>query len=104
MTCNANSLLPYIRPAAAKLLISIAASAALVLPPLSSAQAVSGAVKQACKSDYFAYCSSHAVGSQSLRACMRRAGPKLSKRCVRALVAAGEVSKSDSARYARRSR
>jgi hypothetical protein len=43
-------------------------------------------------SDYFSYCSQHEVGSQALRQCMRQAGPKLSKRCIGALVAAGEVS------------
>jgi hypothetical protein len=30
-----------------------------------------------------------------VRKCMRTAGPKLSKGCVNALIAAGEVSKSD---------
>ena len=55
------------------------------------AAAVSAAVRSACVSDYFAYCSQYAVGSQALRNCMRAAGPKLSKSCVSALVAAGEV-------------
>jgi len=58
----------------------------------SQASAVSTSVKMACMSDYFSYCSQHDVGSQELRQCMRAAGPKLSKRCVSALVSAGEVS------------
>ena len=58
------------------------------------AAAVSAAVRHACMSDYFAYCSQHDVGSQALRKCMRSAGPKLSKPCVSALVAAGEVGET----------
>lgn len=61
----------------------------------SQAGAVSTAVKFACMSDYFSYCSQHEVGSQALRQCMRSAGPKLSKRCVNALVGAGEVSQAE---------
>lgn len=76
----------------------------LAILPAGSAHAVSASVKNACKSDYLAYCSQHAVGSKSLRNCMRSASSKLSTRCVKALVAAGEVSKADRARYAKRLR
>jgi hypothetical protein len=73
----------------------IAAAAALGAATLSTqAGAVSLGVKMACASDYYAYCSHHAVGSPGLRQCMRANGPKLSSRCINALVAAGEVSKS----------
>lgn len=68
--------------------------------PLSQAQAVSAAVQMACLSDYLAYCSQHAVGSQALRQCMSNAGARLSNRCVNALIAAGEVSKSEVSRRA----
>ncbi len=64
----------------------------------SQAGAVSTSVKLACMSDYFSYCSQHEVGSQELRQCMRAAGPKLSKRCVNALVSAGEVSQTEVSR------
>ena len=64
------------------------------------ASAVSARVKIACASDYFAYCRAHAVGTPGVRRCMREAGPKLSKRCVNALVAEGEVSEADVARRA----
>ncbi len=57
------------------------------------AGAVSASVQASCAGDYFAYCSAHPVGSKGVRRCMRRNGPRLSKRCVKALVAAGEVSK-----------
>lgn len=64
------------------------------------ASAVSARVKLACASDYFAYCSAHRVGTPGVRQCMRAAGPKLSKRCVNALVAEGEVSEAEVARRA----
>lgn len=57
-----------------------------------AASATSASVRSACMSDYFSYCSAHAVGSASLRTCMRSNGPRLSSRCVSALVAAGEIS------------
>lgn len=58
----------------------------------SQATAVSEAVTNACKNDYFAYCSDHAVGSEGLRRCMRATGPALSLRCVYALIKSGDVS------------
>lgn len=57
------------------------------------AAAVSHAVKMACKDDYFAHCSMHAVGSPGVRQCMRAVGPRLSQRCLGALAAAGEIKK-----------
>lgn len=74
--------------------LALAATAATV----DTAGAVSARVKVACASDYFAYCRAHAVGSPGVRQCMRAAGPKLSKRCINALVADGEVSEAEVAR------
>lgn len=68
----------------------------------SNAFAVSASVKAACMSDYFAYCSAYEVGSSQLRSCMRAAGPKLSSRCIGALVAAGEVSQAEVNRRAQK--
>lgn len=56
-------------------------------------------IKTACRNDYFAHCSQHAVGSSSLRSCMRRSQDLLSKTCLKALVDDGEVSKEDVKRY-----
>jgi hypothetical protein len=64
-----------------------------------SAGAVSERLKTACRNDYYAHCGDHAVGSHSLRFCMRRAQDRLSRHCLKELVAAGEVSKSDIRRY-----
>lgn len=59
------------------------------------ANAVSLSVKLACASDYYAYCSQHGVGTPGVRSCMRANGPRLSNRCVNALIGAGEVSRAE---------
>lgn len=81
--------------------LALAAMCALVAYPASpvSAKKVSPAVKRACANDYFAHCSMHPVGTPAVRKCMRAVGPRLSKPCINALVAAGEVTSSDKKRY-----
>ena len=59
------------------------------------AGAVSLRVKLACASDYYAYCSMHRPDTPGVRRCRNAAGPKLSQRCVNALVSAGEVSANE---------
>ena len=44
----------------------------------------------------------HEVGSPGLRKCMRAVGPRLSKGCIAALKASGEVGKKDVERVAKR--
>ena len=61
----------------------------------SDAHAISARVKMACAGDYFSHCSQHSPTSPAVRQCMRTNGSKLSKRCVNALVAAGEVSAAE---------
>jgi hypothetical protein len=65
-----------------------------------NAGAVDGRVSSACADDYFAYCSQHDPDGPGTRRCMRANGHKLSKACVNALVAAGEVSKGEVTRRA----
>lgn len=62
--------------------------------------AVSIRTKLACASDYRAHCNSYKVGTAKLRQCMDANGSKLSKRCVNALVADGEISQTEVARRA----
>jgi hypothetical protein len=64
------------------------------------AGAVDGRVSSACADDYLTYCSQHDPDGPGTRRCMRANGLKLSKACVNALVAAGEVSKREVARRA----
>ena len=75
------------------------ALSALALSTLSVPSfAYSDRVRNACKHDYMANCNTHEVGSESLKVCMRKAGPKLSPSCVDALVEAGEVSATEVAK------
>lgn len=75
---------------------------ATVLAPTTSitVSANSMSVQLACASDYYAYCSKHDPDSQAVRACMRVNGPRLSDRCFNALVAAGEVTRTEVSRRA----
>lgn len=59
------------------------------------ASAASLAVELACAADYYAYCSQHPSEGNAVRTCMRANGDKLSSRCIKALISAGEVSKSE---------
>jgi hypothetical protein len=61
--------------------------------------AASARVRVACASDYFAHCGKFPPNSQATRDCMHDVGDKLSKRCVNALVADGEVPDSDLAEH-----
>lgn len=86
----------------AGLLFSITATLSVTVA--TPASAVSLLVQRACMSDYYSFCSQHAVGSSSLRRCMSSNGSRLSQRCVNALVAAGEVSKTEVERRSASSR
>jgi hypothetical protein len=70
--------------------ISIAA-----MPAMAGDAHYSKAVQQACASDYKAHCGEYGIDTSALRACMDRAGQKLSQVCVRALVAGGQVSQAE---------
>lgn len=60
-----------------------------------AAQAISFSTKLACSSDYYAFCAQHSIGTPGVRKCMRVNGPKLSKGCINALIADGEVSAAE---------
>ncbi len=83
-----------------KTLISLVLAGGLIALQTGSANAISASVKMACMGDYFSYCSMHSVGSQALRTCMSDNGHRLSKRCVTALIGAGEVSQTEVSRRA----
>ena len=55
---------------------------------------ITSAVSQDCRWDYHNFCSEYGIGSPLLNYCFRNNGAKLSKACVGALIAAGDVSKS----------
>ncbi len=73
--------------------VALLALAAIL--PAGSAFALSLRVQIACATDYYAHCSAYSPTSSQVRSCMRAVGTSLSKRCVDALVAAGEVSAAE---------
>lgn len=54
----------------------------------------SARVRRACKGDYNRFCPGYSLYGTELRRCMQAAGKAISKRCIRALVDAGEVPRS----------
>ncbi|MBS0233504.1 MAG: hypothetical protein JSR99_08450 [Proteobacteria bacterium] len=76
-------------------LVVSAVAFAAVLSTASAAEAVSLRVQLACATDYYAHCSAYSPSSPQVRSCMRAVGAGLSKRCVDALVSAGEVSAAE---------
>jgi hypothetical protein len=78
-------------------LVAAVALGAAVLPA-TQAGAVSASVRYACAGDYLANCSAYDPDSSATRRCMRAVGFRLSKGCLNALVAAGEVSRSEVSR------
>ncbi len=74
--------------------IKIALALAALAASSANAFAVSQQVRVACRGDYFAYCSEHAVGSQALRQCMRSHAKQLSSGCKTALIKSGEAGKT----------
>ena len=48
-----------------------------------------------CANDYRTFCGDYGLQTSALNLCMRKAGPKLSPACVRALVQAGKVSQAE---------
>lgn len=60
-----------------------------------AANAVGWQTRLNCASDYYAYCSKHAIGTPGVAQCMRANGQRLSKGCINALIADGEISKAE---------
>jgi len=59
-----------------------------------SAPNITQAVSNECRWDYHTFCSEYGIGSPLLNYCFRNNGAKLSRGCVNALIAAGDVSKA----------
>jgi hypothetical protein len=79
-------------------------TAVACLSATSVSAAITQRVKNACRSEYYAFCSAHAVPSPGLRSCMRSVQKQLSGRCLKELVAAGEVSSQEVRQYKARRR
>ena len=68
---------------------------------MSQANALSKAVKDACTSDYAAYCNGLKVGTSALRSCMKAHSHMLSHSCVVALGSSNLVTKKEIQQYKR---
>jgi hypothetical protein len=75
--------------------LGVACLLAVCLNGTASAQSYSKAVKQFCAADYHKYCGEYGLESAALRVCMDKNGHSLSKGCVNALIASGEVSQAE---------
>ncbi|MDQ8698449.1 hypothetical protein [Hyphomicrobium sp. LHD-15] len=62
-----------------------------VLAASGAANAYSGRVKSACKTDFYKFCPSYKPETPELRACMRAVGGNISQRCLDALADSGEI-------------
>ena len=56
---------------------------------------ITPAMQNNCANDYKNFCGEYGLQSSALNLCMKKAGPKLSPACVRALVQAGKVSQAE---------
>ena len=68
------------------------------------AVAVDGRVEAACERDYSAFCSQYDPDGKEVRRCMRANSAKLTEPCLEALLAAGEMTQEEVARYQRSKR
>ena len=72
---------------------------AMLVIATTQAAAVDDRVQAACERDYSAYCSQYDPDGADVRRCMHENGPKLAAPCVEALIAAGELTQNEVARY-----
>jgi hypothetical protein len=73
---------------------SYVTSLVVILVVLCSAS-VAEAGKRKCAEDYRRFCSQWGLETRGLQNCMRSHGDRLSKACVRGLIAAGAVSQTE---------
>ncbi len=83
--CSDGRARPVLRAAAAS------AAVLLMFACGSAANAYSARVNTACERDYYRFCAKYSIGTPELRSCMLASRRSLSRRCIDALVAAGEV-------------
>ena len=80
--------------------LALLAAAALTLS-MGEADALSRVVKDACMSDYAAYCNGLKVGTAALRSCMKSHRHMLSQTCILALGSSSEVTNEEIRQYKR---
>lgn len=71
--------------------VSTVAAALLVVAVGPAATAYSSRINSACERDYYRFCAAYSIGTPELRSCMLASRRALSRRCIDALIAGGEV-------------
>jgi hypothetical protein len=89
-SCRGEFIMTYYR---SRLLIAFVAISCFACEA-QAAPDITQAVSTDCRWDYHNFCSEYGIGSPLLNYCFRNNGAKLSKACVNALIAAGDVSKA----------
>jgi hypothetical protein len=92
------------KPTTTSLFIVIIGLTLALLPESAEARTYSKQLQRACANDYKAHCGEYGLETEALRLCMDRVGHRLSKVCVNALVAEGEVSQAEVNRRKRAAR
>ncbi|MBK5198707.1 MAG: hypothetical protein JJE37_10585 [Methyloceanibacter sp.] len=77
---------------AARLLVAFVTILGFAGAALAESVTVTPAVQKDCEWDYHQFCDQYGIGSELLDMCFKQNGPKLSKLCVDALIAAGDTS------------
>ena len=74
------------------ILIACVSMLGFTVPAQAESVTVTKAVQDNCQWDYDKFCNQYGLGTELLDMCFRKNGANLSKGCVDALIAAGEVS------------
>ena len=75
------------------ILIACVSMLGFTVPAQAESVTVTKAVQDNCQWDYDKFCNQYGLGTELLDMCFRKNGPQMSKGCIDALIAAGDVSK-----------
>lgn len=78
----------------ASVLVALALTLGFVGVANAQAVDISPLMEKECQWDYHNFCSADAIGSALLDICFKQNGPKLSKGCIDALIAAGDTTQA----------
>ena len=73
-----------------RVIIAVALSLGIAGAAQAQAVNITPLMENECQWDYHNFCGQYAIGSELLDLCFKQNGPKLSKGCVEALIAAGD--------------
>jgi hypothetical protein len=73
-------------------LIACVSMLGLALPAYAESVTITKAVQDACAEEYHQFCNQYGIGSELLDMCFKQNARNMTKACVDALVAAGDVS------------